>query len=664
MIFRTKILLDESVELQKDFVHRNEQVSKILANKYDERNRITALSKDQNELELMMFIDFQDYNHLDAKSFSQQYLQGMKYDGKIINSLEMTYEEYWNRIKRLLPDRMKPKNDYLSFFDDRTTWDDLVPYTRNCPVTEKIITAKAIMKHDRYMSTMTEEINRIKQNKNKSFIGHPVHYLIQSNHLKSATEVSYDLVRNMFKYKRIASLRVNQFMLDSTNLEDVLENLEKAVKISEGATLLFDLRQSAFENAVLRDINNFIDQFSELFKRSCHKTLYFFIYEEKVDPIISRFLENINSNNFIFIEPRLMNQTMAQNYLRRCAIEHNSNPKDFENLLCDSQSLYNESDLAEIFSRKYDNLIKNEYFPEYQDIKSTQFENVATAEGKAYVELRNLIGLEKIKELIDRFVSYQKTIPELNRMGFNLSTQNRHMIFTGNPGTAKTTVARLLGRIMKDNGLLSVGDFIEVGRSDIVGEYVGWTAVKVKRLFKRAKGSILFIDEAYSLVDESRNSFGAEALATIVQEMENSRSDIVVIFAGYPKEMNDFVSQNPGLKSRVSFFLDFDDYSIDDLEKIAISMFSEKGFHPNREFMDRFRDLCFESKSTINFGNGRFVRNFVEEVVLSHVDYISKHDLNRVSKEEVDSISLRDFPISFLGNEYRSEFMSKRIRFS
>ena len=135
-----------------------------------------------------------------------------------------------------------------------------------------------------------------------------------------------------------------------------------------------------------------------------------------------------------------------------------------------------------------------------------------------------------------------------------------HMVFTGNPGTAKTTVARLFAQIMKENGLLPVGDLIEVGRADLVGKYVGWTAPTVKAKFAAAKGSVLFIDEAYSLVDDKDGLFGDEAINTIVQEMENQRDDTVVIFAGYPDKMEQFLKKNPGLRSRIAFHIPFEDY--------------------------------------------------------------------------------------------------------
>lgn len=143
-----------------------------------------------------------------------------------------------------------------------------------------------------------------------------------------------------------------------------------------------------------------------------------------------------------------------------------------------------------------------------------------------------------------------------------------HMVFIGNSGTAKTTAARLFARIMKDNGLLSKGQLIEVGRGDLVGKCVGWTAQTVQAKFKVAIGGVLFIDEAYSLVDKHSGSFGDEAINTIVQEMENHREDVVAIFAGYPNKMEGFLQKNPGLRSRIAFHVPFADYTSDEISTI------------------------------------------------------------------------------------------------
>ena len=167
---------------------------------------------------------------------------------------------------------------------------------------------------------------------------------------------------------------------------------------------------------------------------------------------------------------------------------------------------------------------------------------------------------------------------ELNMKGNQIPL---HMVFTGNPGTAKTTVARLLAGIMKEEKISTTGAFVECGRSDLVGKYVGWTAKIVKEKFKEASGGILFIDEAYSLLDDS-NSFGAEAINTIVQEMENHRDDVLVIFAGYPDMMNDFIDSNAGLRSRIAFHVDFPDYDVDELNEILCVMAKDRGYRLNQ----------------------------------------------------------------------------------
>ena len=139
------------------------------------------------------------------------------------------------------------------------------------------------------------------------------------------------------------------------------------------------------------------------------------------------------------------------------------------------------------------------------------------------------------------------------------------MVFTGNPGTAKTTVARLFAEIMKDEAILSTGKFVEVGRADLVGQHVGHTAPLVKKKFRDAQGGVLFIDEAYSLCDSYENGFGDEAINTIVQEMENHRDDVIVIFAGYPEPMKQFLDRNPGMQSRIAFQIEFEDYTTEEL---------------------------------------------------------------------------------------------------
>ena len=240
----------------------------------------------------------------------------------------------------------------------------------------------------------------------------------------------------------------------------------------------------------------------------------------------------------------------------------------------------------------------------------------ARTEKSAMEELHELIGLENIKERVDQIVSFAKLQKMAKDQGRKIEGINLNLSFLGNPGTAKTTVARLFARIMKENGILSRGDLIEVGRADLVAKYTGQTAIKVKGVFEKAEGNILFIDEAYSLVDGWENEYGDEAIATIVQEMENNREDMIVIFAGYPEKMEKFLSRNPGLRSRVPFTVEFKDYSANELTEIAKAEAARRGYTVGSEAEKRIHDICAAAMREEEFGNGRFSRNLVESAIM------------------------------------------------
>ena len=178
-------------------------------------------------------------------------------------------------------------------------------------------------------------------------------------------------------------------------------------------------------------------------------------------------------------------------------------------------------------------------------------------------------------------------------------------------------MARILAGILFEIGLLRSSEVVEVGRSDLVAGYVGQTAPKVKEIFDKADGKLLFIDEAYSLIDNRKNDFGDEAIHTIVQEMENRRNSTVVVFAGYPDKMDDFFGRNPGLRSRVPFTISFKDYTAETLVKISELEAAKRGFEIDPAALEKVSLLCTEASAQPEFGNGRFCRNLVETAILN-----------------------------------------------
>ena len=232
-------------------------------------------------------------------------------------------------------------------------------------------------------------------------------------------------------------------------------------------------------------------------------------------------------------------------------------------------------------------------------------------------ELQALVGIKNAKDQVKRILAFAKMRKAMEENGEHLEPITMNMEFVGNPGTAKTTVARIVAGLLKEIGIITTGKFIEVGRADLVAQYVGQTAPIVKNVFQRAKGGVLFIDEAYSLLEEGRGEFGDEAINMIVQEMENNRKDTIVIFAGYPDEMEKFFLRNPGLRSRVPFRVNFEDYNVEEMLDICKLEAFKKGFLTDDMADKKIMEICEKSIKNKNNGNGRFCRNLIETGVLN-----------------------------------------------
>lgn len=262
-------------------------------------------------------------------------------------------------------------------------------------------------------------------------------------------------------------------------------------------------------------------------------------------------------------------------------------------------------------------------------------------------ELHALVGLENVKSKVQDLIIYQKV--QKLRAAKNLfsSKSTLHLAFTGNPGTGKTTVARIVGRIYKYIGLLSKGHFIEVSRTDLIAGYQGQTALKVKKVIERAKGGVLFIDEAYSITEnDNSDSYGKECLTELTKALEDYREDLVVIVAGYTEPMENFFKSNPGLKSRFNTFIEFADYGSEELSKILISMCEHNDYILDTQAKEKIHEYFVQQTAAKdkNFVNGRLVRNLYDDLVMNHAKRVIK--LSKPTHEELSTIKSEDFTFS------------------
>ena len=500
--------------------------------------------------------------------------------------------------------------------------------------------------------TLVPEIKRIYEPVKNEASGHPVHYLIQSDDREVAEKITNILLRALYENKRIKSRRYcnvvikyeRQFFGASGYNDDVYKAIYKSCK---NTAVVVDM---ALELPDAGDIAlgemSVVQKVCATTLKNRNDALTVLILPRAAERIKNVMRDNLDTMTFVEITEDDVDVKIARKFLRDKARFGGAQP---DNALYrdarDKEKTYSVSDLNKSFNDWYDNRLKTKCYTQYANFESSSrlAQKVTKPKGDGYHELDKMIGLTEAKTVITEAVDYFKAQQMFKKKGIAEGRPSMHMVFSGSPGTAKTSAARLFARIMKENGLLSVGNLVEVGRSDLVGMYVGWTAQIVKQKFKEAKGSVLFIDEAYSLVEDRRGLYGDEAINTIVQEMENMREDIVVIFAGYSDKMEEFLESNPGLRSRIAFHVPFADYDTEELLQILDLMAEKQKVNIDEVVHEKLRPILEKAMREEDFGNGRYIRNLYEKARMKQASRLVKMNPDKVTKELVARLVADDF---------------------
>lgn len=477
---------------------------------------------------------------------------------------------------------------------------------------------KTLQEAERIMAddSMYQELARIYAKEHtKEFRGHPVHYKIVTQDIKSAKEMVEVLVPALYANGRLLGQRVTWVSNITQNCYDEEEMID-LLRNAQGETVVIETMGNGAEDGNYASVYHEVAKFIARYIDEYHlQTLVIFVENPKIPGFSHLLLEKCQKSiNIVELLDGRGDRDKAIAYFK--ALSENSGYDVTEEeikKLFKKNHVYTASEVCDIYSDWYGNALKNKVYVAYKDCKMAK-EEVSRKDSDAYHTLQNMIGLTEIKKTTDELIDTYRAEKMRNHYGIRTYKQSRHMIFTGNPGCAKTTVARLLAQILKKEGILSSGNYVEVGRADLVGKYVGWTAQTVVDKFRQARGGILFIDEAYSLVSD--DGFGDEAINTIVQEMENRREDVIVIFAGYPEKMKRFLDNNEGLRSRIAFHMNFADYTPQEMVDILKLMAKEREFTLGKNVEQKCLSIFREACSHAEFGNGRFARNLLEQAIM------------------------------------------------
>ena len=479
------------------------------------------------------------------------------------------------------------------------------------------------------------------------------------------TDQSKDMLKKIIEYMRkyqegIEKNYIPFRLIINANNDDVINTINDILYTSSKYFKYIDnnnIKKHSFYNEEkesiyansgfikLSDVNGLLLEDDIKQKKKIHELEEFLKKDDKVFLTLSGTKEEID-------EFFLGREALKNNYFTLEIIGTNPDIQDIYNYVLDKTNINEELQikLLDYITATYH---KDEDYIKYQsdlvNYISFNKEIPKIKENKSlddiFNELNELVGLEKVKKVLHELVD---VIQFKERAGdsVKVNNMNLHMVFLGNPGTGKTTIARLISGILYNLGYIKENKLIEVGVKDLVAEYVGQTAPKTMSVIEKSLNGVLFIDEAYALAVKGDNGYNAEAIATLIQAMENYRDKLVVIFAGYTKEMQDFLNSNSGIVSRIGYTLEFDDYTTEELIKIFNGFMSKSGFEVENEAIEYLSVIIDKNRNMKNFGNARFVRNIYEKTIIKHASRVKdkkqKKILKTITKEDIsiDNLNL------------------------
>lgn len=554
---------------------------------------------------------------------------------------------------------------YDDFFGIRKIQDDLINENQEIPEikvkseTEKVELTKE--NKDKKMAELFERIDDLYiTEESKNTLKKMIEYMRKYNEGLQDRFISFDMC--IYSKDNNAIDEIGKIILEAAVFFDYLES-ERIAKASllnlENVNQVVEVYKSKLGMAMFSnmEIFNTLDEkeklrfvlgMEQIMKEQEGKsfTVFTAASKETIQDMLSR-ENNTLKNNFDFeivsIKPTV--QDIYQELLNKLEEKEELTEEFKVKLLEYVTETYPNTDLdySEYIEKLYTKIVFNktenftlDLIPGYNKKKTLD---------EIFEDLNSLVGLKKVKNMLHELVDL---IELKNKAGNDLkiSNTNMHMVFLGNPGTGKTTVARIVAQILYNLNYIKQNKLIEVSSKDLVAEYVGQTAPKTMAVIEKAMGGVLFIDEAYSLASGKGqgNSYNEEAIATLIQAMENSRDNLVVIFAGYTVEMQDFLNANSGIVSRIGYTVEFEDYTEDELVQIFKNMVKKAGFEITDEAIQKAKDIIKKYKNTKNFGNARFARSLYEKSVIKHTSNTKgkkrRSILKTITAEDISSENL------------------------